>query len=140
MPRRFALLAAVLLSLVPAAIARRAALPSPPKPACVPEGRGEPPRHWVGCATDPGPPRGLDGAERLAFGLPLDVNRATATELARVPGFTPRLAAAIVADRSRRGPFRDVDELERVAGVGRRRLSLARPVLSAARPPQPRPP
>jgi competence protein ComEA len=140
MPRRLALLAAVLLSLAPAALSRRAALPSPPRPPCVPDGRGEPPRHWVGCATDPGPRRTLDGAERLAFGLPLDVNAASAAELARVPGFTPRLAAAVVADRARHGPFREVDELERVPGIGPHRLARARPVLSVARPPQARPP
>jgi competence protein ComEA len=135
MARRLALLAAVLLSLVPAACSRWAARPAAPRARCVPEGRGDPPRHWIGCAADPGPPRALDGAERLALGLPLDLNAASADELARVPGLTRRLAGAIVADRARRGPFRDVEELERVTGIGPRRLARARLVLSIARPP-----
>jgi DNA uptake protein ComE-like DNA-binding protein len=44
---------------------------------------------------------------------PLDVNRATEPELARVPGLGPALAARIVAAR----PFGDLDELRRVKGV-----------------------
>lgn len=135
MPRRLALVAAVLLSLVPAARSRWAARPAAPPAPCVPEGRGIPPRHWIGCAADPGPRRALDGTERLALGLPLDLNTASAEELARVPGLTPRLAAAIVTERARHGAFRSVEELDRVSGIGPRRLARARRVLATARPP-----
>lgn len=48
----------------------------------------------------------------------IDLNRADAEELERLPGIGPALAARIVADREQNGPFRSVDELDRVIGVG----------------------
>lgn len=48
----------------------------------------------------------------------IDLNRADAEELERLPGIGPALAARIVADREQNGPFRSVDELDRVNGVG----------------------
>ncbi len=103
---------------------------SPRERACQPEGRGTPPRHWVGCRGDPGSARDLSGRERVLLGLPLDPNRASAEDLAAVPGFSPALAAEIVADRSRRGPFERVEALERVRGIGPARLGRARPFLA----------
>jgi competence ComEA-like helix-hairpin-helix protein len=46
------------------------------------------------------------------------VNTASAAELMTLPGIGPRLAAAIIADRRRHGPFRRVSDLERVPGLG----------------------
>lgn len=106
-----------------------AARSGPPAP-CPAEGRGAPPRHWLGCAADPGPPRGLADEERLLLGLPLDPNRASARALAFVPGLTPRLARAVVEDRRVHGPFPDVEALDRVAGIGAGRLARARGALS----------
>jgi competence protein ComEA len=124
-PHRLALAAA--LALVLAAPRLRSAVELPPQVrACAPEGRGAPPRHWLGCAVDPGPPRALAGDERLLLGLPLDLNAAEARELAFVPGLSPRLAAEVVADRAARGAFGRVEDLERVRGVGPKRLARAR--------------
>ena len=92
--RRARLLLALLL-LIPSAWRSWAAHPSPPR-ACVPEGRGAGDATWVGCATDVGPRRELSGRERVAFGLPVPLNRASASDLAAVPGLTARLAAAVV--------------------------------------------
>jgi DNA uptake protein ComE-like DNA-binding protein len=61
---------------------------------------------------------------------PIDVNRATEPELARVPGLGPALAARIVAAR----PFGDVDELRRVKGVRRATLERVRHHLIAGPP------
>jgi competence protein ComEA len=129
MPRRFALVLVVLLALSPSLLRRLEARPRASSP-CIPEGRGLPPRHWIGCAADPGPPRGLSGRERLLVGLPIELNRATADDLAPVPGLSARLAAAVVADRERRGVFPDVDALLRVRGIGPARLAKARSSLS----------
>jgi competence protein ComEA len=109
-----------------ARVALRGDAQSPP---CAPEGRGEPPRGWIGCAGDDGPRRDLTAAERLASGLPVDLNGATAAELALVPGLSARLGAEVVADRAAAGAFRTVDELARVRGVGPARLARARPHL-----------
>jgi competence protein ComEA len=118
---------------LPPALRALAARPDPPA-ACAPEGRGTPPRGWLACAADPGPPRALADEERLLLGLPLDLNRAGPRALAFVPGLSRSLAAAVVADRAARGPFEAVDELVRVHGVGPKRLARARPAL-AVKPP-----
>lgn len=128
-PARLALLLVACATLLPAS-QRGERGPAPVPEPCQPEGRGVPPRHWIGCASDPGPRRDLSGGERLLRGLPLDPNRATAEELARVPGLSPRLAAELVADRARRGPFSAVEEVERVRGIGPARLARARPHLA----------
>jgi competence protein ComEA len=61
---------------------------------------------------------------------PVDVNRATEVELARLPGVGPTLASRIVAAR----PFGDVDELRRVRGVRRATLERLRPLVTAGQP------
>jgi competence protein ComEA len=88
------------------------------------------PRTWLGCASDPGPSRDLLGDERLLLGLPVDLNRASSRELAFVPGITPALSVEVVAERERGGGFGTVEELERVRGIGPKRLARARPFLS----------
>ncbi|MFK7739992.1 MAG: ComEA family DNA-binding protein [Planctomycetota bacterium] len=48
----------------------------------------------------------------------IDLNRASVGELQALPGLGPRRAEAIVLERIRRGPFRRLQDLRRVAGVG----------------------
>jgi len=61
----------------------------------------------------------------LAAGETVDLNSAPADEIARLPRIGMSLAKRIVADRTSRGPFRSIEDLERVAGVGPTlRLSL----------------
>jgi competence protein ComEA len=121
----------LLLAAVLAPSALRARCGAPP-PACLREGRGQPPRHWLGCATDPGPRRDLTAAERLALGLPIDPNTAGEQELAFVPGLSPLLAREVVAHRRTHGPFQAVDDLLSVKGIGPGRLARARPHLAVA--------
>jgi competence protein ComEA len=129
MARRLALLTACLFTLLPLAL--RGLVGGAPEPGpCVPEGRGVAPRHWTGCAADPGPPRDMTGRERLLAGLAVDLNAASPEDLAVVPGLTPRLAVAVVVDRARRGPFSSLDDLERVRGIGPGRLARARRFLA----------
>lgn len=49
---------------------------------------------------------------------PIDVNRASADELATLPRIGPTLASRIVDDRATNGPYRTIDELDRVPGLG----------------------
>lgn len=65
----------------------------------------------------------------------IDVNRATAAELERLPGIGPSLAAKIVAERDRNGPYGGADALLRVPGIGPRKLELIRPYLATPRAP-----
>lgn len=66
---------------------------------------------------------------RRAFGRratptirPINLNRASLAELRNLPGIGPALAAQIVAAR----PYETVDDLERVAGIGPKRLAAVR--------------
>ena len=71
------------------------------------------------------------GKEGCTVTGPLALNRATAGELACLPGIGPALAERITTDRSRRGLFREVKDLERVAGIGPALLARLTPRLSA---------
>jgi competence protein ComEA len=134
LPRRAAL--AVLLAAVVAAPALRLRVETPAaRPSCAPSGRGVAPRGWLGCEADPGPPRALAADERLVLGLPVDVNQADERARAHVPGLTRRIARAIVEDRDTHGPYTDLADLERVRGIGPKRLAAARARLFAGAAP-----
>lgn len=65
---------------------------------------------------------------------PVDVNRASADVLERLPRIGPALARRIVDDREANGPFRSVDELDRVRGIGPATLESLRPLVVAGAP------
>jgi competence protein ComEA len=57
------------------------------------------------------------------------LNRATPSELMRLPGVGAKRAAAIVEQRRRLGRFRDARELLRIKGIGPRTLERLLPQL-----------
>jgi len=59
----------------------------------------------------------------------IDVNRATAEELRRLPGIGPTLSQRIVEARAKQ-PFRKVEDLRRVRGIGAKTLERLRPYVS----------
>lgn len=59
----------------------------------------------------------------------VDPSTASRAELSALPGVGPSLATAIVQDRALRGPFRTIDDLTRVKGIGPARLTALRPWL-----------
>lgn len=66
--------------------------------------------------------------------LAIDLNTAGTDELSLLPGVGPSLAARIVEDRMSRGPFRAIDDLDRVRGVGPALLRGVRPFARAGVP------
>ncbi len=58
-----------------------------------------------------------------------DLNRADRAELEQVPGIGPTLAKEIENHRKAKGPFKSVDELRQVKGVGPVTLDKVRPYL-----------
>jgi competence ComEA-like helix-hairpin-helix protein len=58
----------------------------------------------------------------------LDLNRASARELQRLPGIGPGIAERIVAYRDE-NPFDTIDELLQVPGIGPTRFSRLRPLV-----------
>jgi competence protein ComEA len=67
---------------------------------------------------------------------PIDINRAGTAELQRVPGIGPTLSQRIVEARAQK-PFRSVDELRRVKGIGAKTLERLRPHLTVGAAPAP---
>lgn len=65
---------------------------------------------------------------------PLDLNRATALELQELPGIGQVLAERIVDFRERRGPFRSVEDLLQVPGIGEKTLELLRDLVTVEGP------
>jgi competence protein ComEA len=68
---------------------------------------------------------------------PIDLNRATAEQLQKLPGVGPKLAQRILDERAK-APFKSVEELRRVGGIGPKTLAKLRPFVTAGDPP-PRP-
>jgi competence protein ComEA len=60
----------------------------------------------------------------------VDVNRATWVEWAQFEGIGETLAKRIVADREARGPFADIEDVQRVKGIGPKKFADMRPHLS----------
>ncbi len=65
---------------------------------------------------------------------PLDLNRATAVELEKLPGIGPTLAARIVAWREAHGPFQSVEDLLLVPGIGPKTLEGLRDKVTVTPP------
>ncbi len=60
---------------------------------------------------------------------PVDINRATVTELQRLPGVGPKTAERIVEERQKK-PFASVDDLRRVPRIGPKTLERLRPLVT----------
>ena len=67
----------------------------------------------------------------------IDVDRASAAELERLPGIGPSLAARIVADRAEHGPFGSIEGLQRVKGIGPGLSRKVQPYVTFSLPPRP---
>lgn len=98
----------------------------------LPAPRSEPRPSVVECGAAGRP---LRGGAAILFGQAVDINSATASELAEVPGVSCTLARAIVDDRALRGRYATIDELRRVPGVGAKRLARLAPVLTTGAAP-----
>jgi competence protein ComEA len=74
------------------------------------------------------------GAATPGSGAPgglVDVNTADAALLDTLPGVGPATAQRIIADRQANGPFRGVDDLGRVSGIGPKKLEQLRSLVCA---------
>ena len=68
--------------------------------------------------------------------LLVDVDIAGVSELDRLPGIGPALAARIVADRDAHGPFGSLQRLERVKGIGPSLAKKLEPHVTFSLPPR----
>lgn len=72
----------------------------------------------------------IDRVPPLAAKFQVDVNRADWPELIQIPGVGKITALKWIAERDRNGPFRDLDDLTRVDGIGPRTMARIRPYLA----------
>ncbi len=60
----------------------------------------------------------------------INLNRASAAELEELPGIGATLAARIVARRESQGPYRSVEELREVSGIGEKLFTQIAPLVT----------
>ena len=85
----------------------------------------------VAAAQDKTPPR---GAAKPAPTAVVNINTASATELEALPGIGAKTAALIVEYRQKNGPFKKVEELMNIRGVGEKNfLKLKSQITVAAK-------
>ncbi len=77
-------------------------------------------------------PAAVSVAAQAAQGV-VNLNDANADELERLPGIGPSKARAIVEHRHAH-PFKKVDELTKVKGIGRKTFGKLRPYITLAGP------
>jgi competence protein ComEC len=73
-----------------------------------------------------GRPKPGGDADARPAGRRIKVNTATESELESLPGVGPVIARRIIEGR----PYRSVDDLDRVKGIGKKRLEEIRPLVS----------
>ncbi len=96
--------------------------PSPPSPPPGRKGMASPPRKATG------------GKKAAGLTGKIDVNRAGVDELRKLPNIGPKRAQAIVEEREK-APFRSVDDLRRVHGIGPAIVAGLRPHVTVGPPP-----
>ncbi len=64
----------------------------------------------------------------------VNVNQASAAELAKLPRVGPKLAERIVAHRTQHGAFKRAEDLMEVKGVGEKMFALLKPYVSLSGP------
>lgn len=77
----------------------------------------------TGSGTPAGAQTGLSAA--ASSGL-VNINSASADQLDALPGVGPSTAQAIIEDRERNGPFKGIEDLMRVSGIGEKKFEKLR--------------
>jgi comEA protein len=59
----------------------------------------------------------------------VDINQASAEDLEKLPGVGPKLAQQIIAYRTKHGPFRRIEDLLIIKGIGSKKWQALRPYI-----------
>lgn len=87
--------------------------------------------HWIRISDWGQKPIEVDRLAAQSYEYRIDINRATWVEWAQFDGIGETLARRIVEDRDRNGPFKSVDDVLRVRGIGRVKLDAMRRYLES---------
>lgn len=90
----------------------------------------------AGASAGAGSTQGAGISQPGSPALKIDLDRAGADELNRLPGIGPALASRIVADREANGPFGSIEEFQRVRGVGPALSARIAPHVTFSAPPR----
>jgi comEA protein len=85
-------------------------------------------------ALPPATPDSVLDAQAQAVVAPIDLNRASAKDLQRLPRVGPQTARRIVEYREQNGPFRSLDDLTVIRGIGPKTIDRLRPLATVTRP------
>jgi len=66
---------------------------------------------------------------------PVNLNTATAEQLATIPGIGQRMAERIIDYRQKSGGFKKVEDLMNVSGIGEKNFLKMRPLVTVTPPP-----
>jgi len=66
----------------------------------------------------------------LSLGVPIGINSAGIDDLDELPGIGPKLAEKIIEYRNLNSSFNSIDELQKVAGIGQKKLETIRSLIS----------
>jgi competence protein ComEA len=80
------------------------------------------------CVQLPAAPAGAD--------QPVDINAATAAQLETLPRIGPQIARRIVDFREKNGPFRKIEDLMKVRGIGEKVFEGLKDRITVGSPPK----
>ena len=78
-----------------------------------------------------GEPIETTSGDEAASAQPIDINTADTSLLESLPGIGPATAMSIVEDRTRHGPFANIEDLDRVVGIGPATLDRIRDLVKS---------
>ncbi len=87
----------------------------------------------IGVSARASSPATVVAADDYAVGGPVDLNRATESQLRELPGIGPVTADRIVAYRDEHGGFRTTEELMDVSGIGAKMFARIAPMVTVRR-------
>src|SRR5581483_11406720 len=92
---------------------------------------GTPPLDAQGRASQPSTPRSSSrSAAKPPISGTININTASATDLQALPGVGAKTAQRIVEYRQKNGPFKKVEDLMNVRGIGEKNFLKLKPQLS----------
>ncbi len=76
----------------------------------------------------------MSGERLRTLGAALDLNTASARDLEALPGIGPVLAQRLIQHRENHGPFKTLEDLLAVPGIGKKKLAQITPFLMVSSP------